>query len=156
MPNDETRAAQARWHNDQAEIWKGWTNWISLDESAKSDAGPPSEPGVYALRARGMVIRRMLGTDEHAVLDIGQSKLLARRLTQLRACASGVRLRGHMAGWRYAYLSLAERLPPHSLEVAWRVGEDCYRLEGATMKAYLDAFGELPPLNYKANWSLLG
>lgn len=158
MPTHSNELHQARWHNERARIWSHWSNWVPLDEVALK-AGrrgwPPYEPGAYVLRACGVVLRRMLGDDEHGVLDVGESRSLASRLYQLRACAMGNRRSGHMAGWRYAYLQLADRMPAHSLEVAWRVGADPYRLEAEVMKAYLDAFGELPPLNYKANWSLL-
>lgn len=154
----EVQEAQARWHDDRARQWKRWTDWKPLHEVAASidkGKGPPGKPGVYALRAQGVPLQRMLGTDQHGVLDIGESRVLARRLWELFACASGRRKSGHMAGWRYAFLRLPERLGVHSLDVAWRAGDDCYRLEAEAMKAYLDAFGELPPLNYKANWALL-
>lgn len=158
MPTHANELHQSRWHNDRARIWNHWTGWVPIDTAVLRSGlpkGPPYEAGAYVLRARGVAVQRLLGADGQGVLDIGESGSVAARLGQLRACANAERRSGHMAGWRYAYLQLKERMPGHTLEVAWRTGRDSYRLEAELMKAYLDAFGELPPLNYKANWRLL-
>lgn len=154
-----------RWNNDKARVWRGWTHSIPLADAiqkAGERGGPPFEAGAYVLSAQSALggsepirLNRMLGTDEWAVLDIGESANLAGRIKQLARCTSNASARGHMAGWRYAYLRLAEKLPPHDLLVSWRADRECYRLEAETMAAYVNAFGELPPLNYKANWALL-
>jgi hypothetical protein len=97
---------------------------------------------------------RLLGVDEQGVLDIGESKNLRKRLRALAACASADGVKGHMAGWRYRYLQLHEKLPG-DLVVAWRYGDESYKLEAVTMTNYVNAFGELPPLNYQFNWRLV-
>jgi len=146
---------QKRWNSDGASPWRRWTHWKPL-----SEAQPPPAPGAYVVGlrlggGRQLVVPRLLGNDEQGALDIGESGDLLARITSLQGCASGRHARGHMAGWRYRYLRLADKLPVGDLVVAWRLGQDSYLLEAETMVAYVNAFGELPPLNYKANWKLV-
>jgi hypothetical protein len=153
---------QHRWNNERSKVWHHWSRAIPLAEAvahAGTSGGPPYDGGAYVLSLAGrdapIKLHRLLGVDAWAVLDIGESTSLGARIESLSKCASRARASGHMAGWRYAYLKLAEKLAPHTLLISWRSHADSYRLEAETMTAYLNAFGELPPLNYKANWSLL-
>lgn len=57
-----------------------------------------------------------------------------------------------MAGWRYRYLKLHERLPGR-LEFCFVTGVNPVEMEACLMQEYLNDFGELPPLNYKFNWA---
>lgn len=101
-----------------------------------------------------MSIPRLLGVDRLGILDIGESGNLRVRIAALAKCARADGVTGHMAGWRYRYLGLYRKLGGE-LVVSWKYGPASYGLEAETMAVYLNAFGELPPLNYKANWSLL-
>ena len=61
-----------------------------------------------------------------------------------------------MAGWRYAEYDMNRSFPIETLVVRWTITEskgDAYRLEGQTLKEYFTTHLELPPLNYKFNWS---
>jgi hypothetical protein len=144
---------QRHWNDDATVLWHRWNDWTPLAE-----ASPPVESGVYLLSvrrgSRPRTIRRLLGSDRQGALDIGESSDLSTRIYNLRRCAFADRKTGHMAGWRYRYLALHEKLRG-TLMVSWKTGPQSYQLEAETMAAYLNAFGELPPLNYKANWKLL-
>ena len=64
-----------------------------------------------------------------------------------------------MAGWRYAYFGHAQHFPLSSLRVKWSAAQSkrgAYRAEGKLLLlSYLKRYCELPPLNYKSNWSTL-
>jgi len=128
--------------------------WIPLtyDETGRL----PEKPGAYQIRCRGHQIPRMLAVDEEGILDIGESANLRGRLGVFLYAAEGKK-GPHAAGWRYNFLGLARRgFPLGDLEFRWAGAESkaaAYSLEGDLMKGYLDRFGELPPLNYKFNWS---
>lgn len=121
---------------------------------------PPQE-GAYIVRAKNeyakiQVVRRCVGEDEHGILDVGESKNLRQRLGALLNCMGDATQTSHMAGWRYAYLGMNELFPIDRLEFAYRTTEDkeaAYALEGKILEAYVRRHYELPPLNYKFNWS---
>jgi len=63
-----------------------------------------------------------------------------------------------MAGWRLGTLRLLKRLgvAAEDLLVDWHEVADkdeAYEWEGWLLRTYFQIFGELPPLNYKFNWS---
>ncbi len=152
--------------------WKNWnfkshgrfgSKWHRLTENTVKDS--PEEPGVYLLarpkRQGGTSagpIGRLLADDPWGILDIGEAICLRTRIGQLRDCCANRGLQGHMAGWRLGTLRLIRRLDldPDDLLVAWsKVGskKEAYEWEGWLLRNYFRVFGELPPLNYKFNWS---
>ncbi|MNP23125.1 hypothetical protein D3C76_1158230 [compost metagenome] len=61
-----------------------------------------------------------------------------------------------MAGWRFFNSALSKPFPIETLWVSWcelPSKEDAYRKEGEMLALYLSQHYELPPLNYKFNWS---
>jgi len=152
MDQDPTKAA-AVWNSSRTRLWRGWqSKWFNEIVEHVPDA-----PGVYVLglgkdTRTSVSIPRLAGVDKHGVLDIGESKSLRARFVALRRCVTVVGATGHMAGWRYGYLQLSKHLVGR-LYLSWTTSSDCYALEGELLHAYLSAFRELPPLNYKFNWS---
>lgn len=142
-----------QWNNGQDALWRHWTDWTPFNAEL---GGALPQPGAYVLglkrNGRPATIYRLLGIDKSGTLDIGQTTNLKVRLHKLWRCVSADDVRGHSAGWRYRDLRLHERLGGE-LQISWRNDPNCYALEGATMKAYVEAFGELPPLNYSYNRS---
>ena len=143
-----------RWHNTRSGVWHRWTNWVSLQTAVKK---APEEPGGYVLgiwlpeTGASRTIHRLLGDDNHGVLDIGASVDLRRRIGELLRCVTTDDALGHMAGWRYRALELHKRLEGE-LRIAWRPGAEGIVVEAELMQHYLNSFGELPPLNYQFNW----
>jgi hypothetical protein len=121
----------------------------------------PVKEGAYIVRAKNeyskvQVMRRCVGEDEHGILDVGESQNLRQRLGALLNCMCDATQTGHMAGWRYAYLGMNELFPLDRLEFAYQTTKDkdaAYALEGKILEAYVRRHYELPPLNYKFNWS---
>lgn len=123
------------------------------------------EPGVYLLARASHAgslkphpIRRLLQADPHGLLDIGEAANLRRRLGQLRECVAQPGTLGHMAGWRLGHLGLLRKLGCESEDLlvshfVVKTKEDAYGWEGWLLRTYFELFGELPPLNYKFNWS---
>lgn len=142
--------------DENHELWEKWSSWLPLTREGIKNA--PWNAGAYLLRVRqgekGRVpaLPRLLGRDPNAILDIGQSGVIRMRLLRFLACSADNDARGHMAGWRYRYLKLHERLPGR-LEFCFVTGVDPVKMEARLMTEYLNQFGELPPLNYKFNWS---
>ncbi|OJH37482.1 hypothetical protein BON30_29860 [Cystobacter ferrugineus] len=149
-------AKKSPFFDENHPLWNGWSKWLPLTKEGIKDA--PRDAGAYLLRVRqgqrGRVraLSRLLRRDPNAILDIGQSGGLRVRLLRFLACAADDDVRGHMAGWRYRYLKLHERLPGR-LEFCFVTGVDPVKMEARLMTEYLDDFGELPPLNYQFNWS---
>lgn len=125
----------------------------------------PMAPGVYLLAwpkpqaaPAPRPIGRLLAKDPHGILDIGEAGRLQTRLTQLCACCAQRGVEGHMAGWRLGTLRLLRRLGVNAedLLVDWYEvvdKDEAYEWEGWLLRNYFHIFGELPPLNYKFNWS---
>jgi hypothetical protein len=138
-----------------------WTDWECI-ENVKC----PPVAGAYVLGLRPRSekeqtgLGRLLERDPHFILDIGESSNLQRRVATLLHCMSGKGNEGHMAGWRLGSMGLMEKLraEPRDFRVSYCVAkksakDEAYRLESEILRAYYGIFGELPPLNYKFNWS---
>lgn len=149
-------AKKSPFFDENHPLWTGWSQWLPLTKEGIENA--PRDAGAYMLRVRqgqsGPIpaLSRLLGRDPNAILDIGQSGVIRVRLLQLLACTADDNARGHMAGWRYRYLKLHERLPGR-LEFCFVTDTKPAKMEARLMTEYLNEFGELPPLNYKFNWS---
>jgi hypothetical protein len=134
----------------QKNVWSAWANLASLDASKV-----PRSPGVYLVAAE-RAIPRAIGVDVHGILTIGESDSLRGRLDSFRRCARGGGAVGHMAGWRYSFLEYGKHYPVDKLKVRWKTANTktkAYGEEGNLLLAYLAKHSELPPLNYKFNWS---
>ncbi|MFH1510816.1 MAG: GIY-YIG nuclease family protein [Candidatus Woesearchaeota archaeon] len=130
--------------------------WCILDKLELSKV--PSKPGAYMISIFGndgqpIKISRFIGVDTEGIIDIGESTNLRKRLSDFKRNADK-RCGGHMAGWRFNFLKLNEKL--WTLKFSYEVcatKEEAYKKEYAMMKEYVDKHKELPPLNYKYNWS---
>lgn len=138
-----------------------WSPWALLDESTLREV-PLTEPGAYRFRAvdeqgHPRVIRRCFGDDHEGILGIGESKRVGQRLQDLLRCMRDSRQGGHMAGWRFAYLGMGTAFPLDRIQYSFvcvRDKEAAYELEGTLLNSYVRKHYEMPPLNYKFNWSL--
>ncbi|MCR9300237.1 hypothetical protein NB466_15340 [Vibrio fluvialis] len=133
--------------------WSDWTDWVLL--SSVDINSIPKGPGVYII-ASEKELSRAVGVDEHGILDIGESERLNLRVRAFISCATGTRQKGHMAGWRYRNFNFEDVFPIDTLYVCWKscnTKEDAYTLEGKLLNEYVRQHYELPPLNYKFNWS---
>ena len=137
--------------------WSGWTDWQPVPGLDLSDV--PCSPGAYAI-STGTTIQRAVGADHLGLLDIGEagrgSSTLRGRLEKFRICATNRGAEGHMAGWRYSFFHFDRHFPWTKLRVRWcatSTKEDAYALEGRLLLTYVLRHSELPPLNYKFNWS---
>jgi hypothetical protein len=102
------------------------------------------------------MISRAKGIDRMGILHIGESDNLRSRIRAFWNCASRSNTEGHMAGWRYRMYRMNQHFPLHNLRVKWcatRAKKLAYAFEGEQLKKYLANHLELPPLNYKFNWS---
>jgi hypothetical protein len=135
--------------------WAYWTEWTPLDKLDFSTV--PSGPGVYVI-ATDRPIHRVVETDNSGFLDIGEAESLRSRIKAFYRCVTEDKDAGHMAGWRFMRFQFKRQFPVGSLHVRWRSTankEEAYKEEGRLLHAYLQQHCELPPLNYKFNWSLL-
>lgn len=135
---------------------KRWTKWVGLHD-AVSGRAIGAGPGAYVIRA-GRPIHRAVGTDKLGIIDIGESTGLRSRLRAFAKCASTPGAQGHMAGWRYADLGMDTIFPLAELLVRWcdlQSKDEAVKVEAEVMTKYIKIHYELPPLNYKFNWSLL-
>ncbi|PTL80812.1 hypothetical protein [Vitiosangium sp. GDMCC 1.1324] len=137
--------------------WSGWTEWTPLASVSPEDV--PAQPGAYVISA-GTRIARAAGADDLGILDIGEAgegvATLRSRLESFRKCAMNRGKTGHMAGWRYAFFHFNRYFPLSNLRVRWSPTsskDTAYALEGRLLLTYVLRYGELPPLNYKFNWS---
>ncbi|MNP37680.1 hypothetical protein D3C76_1311410 [compost metagenome] len=112
-------------------------------------------PGVYIVCA-DRAIARAVGIDDNGILTVGESDNLKRRLAAFVRCAGSKGATGHMAGWRFNFASFEKMFPLDTLYVSWFPTVDkaaAYAKEGEMLGLYLAEHYELPPLNYKFNWS---
>jgi hypothetical protein len=137
--------------------WLGWTAWRSLTSVSPEDV--PAQPGAYVI-STGTRIVRAASADDLGILDIGEAgkgaATLRSRLASFRRCATNRGTTGHMAGWRYAFFRFDRHFPLSSLRVRWSATSSKHTanaVEGRLLLTYLLRYGELPPLNYKFNWS---
>lgn len=141
-----------------------WSGWFDLAHIAGKKVNLDlvkenlEKPGGYIIRIEGRKIHRFGGIDVLGIIDIGQSNHLWNRINQFHRCL-GMQDRdkcGHMAGWRFRWLELSIDFSVEKLRVAWRNTKDNERpddVEAKAMRCYINLFKELPPLNYKFNWS---
>lgn len=134
-----------------------WTSWEPLNDRTLQSL--PDGPGAYVLGLpEGLPLGRLLASDPHRLLDVGEAQNLRKRIESLRRCAKKPGQSGHMAGWRLGGMGLLARLncEAEALRLSWcpaRSKHEAYAHEGSLLNMYFDLFGELPPLNYKFNWS---
>jgi hypothetical protein len=145
-----------RWQKWQFQHGEKWSRWVAF--TPENILCVPQGPGAYALSMRGREIGRLLAIDRVGVLDVGESGGSRVRLQKLFDCANGLSVAGHMAGWRLGSLGLLKALGGTAANlrftfIAQTTKVEAYRAEGALLKLYYELFGELPPLNYKHNWS---
>lgn len=142
--------------------WSGWDPWQPLTDSTVGAL--PSRPGAYVVRVLSedgttpQPMRRCCGDDPLGILDIGESKDVRKRLTNLLTCMHDENRSGHMAGWRYAFLGMHKLFPTRRLEVRVKGAPSkkaAHGLEGDMLAVYVRRHFELPPLNYKMNWSAM-
>src|SRR6266567_6985836 len=133
--------------------WRGWTAWqplLALDWDLVGRS-----PGAYAI-ATDRPIQRAVGADPEGVLHIGESANLCSRIWGFVCCVQDPTEECHMAGWRYTYFGLGKPFAPETLRVRWietPTKPAAYRAEGRALRQYIADHFELPPLNYKFNWS---
>ena len=136
--------------------WR-FSQWFPLTDGNIQQV--PSKPGVYEIRCKGKSVQRLLGKDDDGILDIGESLNLQTRLRTFLRCASDSNKGGHAAGMTFARLKLRlsrKGFLVDKLEFRWKTTDskdEAYEAEGELLDAYVSRFGELPPLNYKFNWS---
>ena len=133
--------------------WGLWSKWLKLDGINLSDI--PSCSGAYVIATR-KPIPRVVEIDSDGFLDIGESDHLRDRISSFIRCAKNPTSYGHMAGVRFAFLGFSSSFPFTSLWVRWISSKDkheAYSIEGELLKQYVQIHKELPPLNYKYNWS---
>jgi hypothetical protein len=135
--------------------WIGSTTWLIttlfLEKSGTDFAG------VYrliALASKGdlskpAILNRACGQDTSGTLYIGEASNLSRRLNQLRRSAGHRRERSHGA---IGMLRLIARLdyPAEKLGIALMfTGRDTRAVERDLLHAYINSFGDTPPLNFR-------
>ena len=138
---------------DDLNVWEGWSDWAKLAELTLEAI--ENAPGTYAIATREE-IARVVGKDPDGILDVGESEYLRDRLRAFIRCAQDPDAYGHMAGVRFAFLGFSGIFPFDSLWVRWRLTKnkaEAYAMEGRLLSAYVNLHKELPPLNYKYNWS---
>lgn len=156
MPGISKKAWQRWWFERRTHPWTRWSNL-----TADLVAAELPDAGCYVLACPSWrPVERLLDTDPHGLLDIGESGNLGRRLRELFRCITKPEATGHMAGWRIGTLGLLSELKVDvsELRLSWCIlpSKGAAELEeGRIMKIYFDRFGELPPVNYKANWKHL-
>lgn len=151
--------------------WKDWNfpnrgrfnDWSKLTIDTINSI--KAKPGVYLLAIplekgslKTISLGRFLATDPHGLIDIGEAQNVKQRIKTLFACATEEGTTGHMAGWRLKNLNILDRIGHQAEEllISWyylKNKNEAYEWEGWLLKEYFELFGELPPLNYKFNWS---
>lgn len=132
-----------------------FSNWKGPEKLNDCYGNLPNCPGVYIISTE-KEIHRLVGKDPLGILDIGETMSLKTRIIGFVRCAENAGKKGHMAGLRFNKIKLSDKFPLSELYIRWCVvetKEHAYSLEGNTLKKYLDKHYELPPLNYKFNWS---
>lgn len=115
----------------------------------------PDKGGVYRLLALNnnsadtsrMQINRICDQDRTGTLYIGHATHLVRRIGQLeQALLNGQS--GHGAGILLRQTTtLSDLLPIEKLAFTWRCDDHPLEAEAELIRAYVNAFGEAPPLN---------
>jgi hypothetical protein len=135
--------------------WKGVFRVDIVDEAKQYSAR--EVPGIYVIRSN-KPIRRIGSIDRRGILYIGQAKNLAQRLDLFHYA-------GHKASWslfrqrHIAKMILGRKIKDDqhlylllgglTVKAAYPVDKKSLnRAERAVLFAYLEKFGELPPLNF--------
>jgi hypothetical protein len=132
-----------------------------LSKITKENLPDTKCPGVYYLRYKPnrkfASVSRANGEDKKGTIYIGKSQNLRERLWALYRVIFEPGLdRGHVAANRYIRSrALLTAFPPSSLWLEWNITENCDEEEKIRQKAYMDKYGELPPLNYGAPYDSL-
>jgi len=113
--------------------------------------------GVYRLIAltsegdlnKPATLSRLCGPDASGTLYIGKSDNLGRRLNELLRSATGRSQYSHASIGRWKQISRLS-FPSHKLGIALMfTGRDTSGVEKDLIKAYINSFGDAPPLNYR-------
>lgn len=113
--------------------------------------------GVYRLialasedDARPATLNRVAGQDASGTLYIGQSSVLSRRLNELLRSGWGHRNEdSHGAISMLKQIPLLNYLPKKvGISLLFTVRDSCM-VEGDLIRAYMNSFGDTPPLNYR-------
>jgi len=132
-----------------------WVNWSrerawSVSMGGKCLPGRTSAPGLASEGdlTKPASLDRVCGKDTTGTLYIGHAKSLHSRLNQLRRSSSGHQS-SHNAG-RPMNRTLRARFPSNKLAVAiLSTGATTFRMiERDLIQAYMNSFGDTPPLNY--------
>lgn len=140
-------------HYDWTKWTPQWQNLLALDLKSVTTG-----PGAYVI-ATGNPLKRAVGEDELGILDIGETGALRDRFRKFIRCSGERFQKGHMAGWRYCFFCLDRVFTRAKLQVRWietQTKQAAHAIEGEVLLAYLRNHCELPPLNYKFNWSSFG
>jgi predicted GIY-YIG superfamily endonuclease len=131
-----------------------WSKPIRMSEAWEQEwwrKVPLDKNGVYRLIALTdnsdlipAPINRVCGTDETGTIYIGSSDSLKSRLDTL--------VMAHNAHFKTKSRPpfskpLSERFPDDKLAMSWEFTGESGQRENELLKAYVEAFGELPPLN---------
>ena len=133
----------------QNPLWSDMDTW----SSRLTDA-----PGVYKIIALGKngrpnPLSRVGGVDKSGVLYIGRSGTLRHRLKTLRRMLFLGAERGAVAGLTYmASLPIQRLVPRHQLAFQFEHCVDCGTRERDLIRDYFKKFGEVPPLNGRAEF----
>ncbi len=119
----------------------------ALDENPQHDG-----PAAYEVSLACGSIRRRLGDDDEAILVIGHTANLARRMQDFRrGLASGKgQSEANRLNWINAMARAEEPVAKEDLQYSFvRLDSEAVakRLEAVWLKRYAHDFGELPPLN---------
>ncbi|SRR5712692_1567911 len=131
-----------------------WSRWHELQSC--HDAKIPSGFGAYCIATTRKIVRANGTTDPDGILHVGESKYLRNRILAFLSCARDPRVGTHSAGWHYTHFGLNEVFPIETLRVRWvkaHSKNEAYELEGRFLGDYINFYHELPPLNFKFNWS---
>lgn len=118
----------------------------------------PNEPGVYRLillttRHKPKPLARVGGTDKSGVLYIGRSRNLRARLRGLRRMLFDGAAAGHVAGRTYKVsLPIQKIASPSRIAFRFTPCDDYCDKEQRMLRRYFREFGEVPPLNGRAEF----
>lgn len=111
--------------------------------------------GVYKLfsssaeSGEAVSIPRLLGEDREGILYIGMAASFLDRVIELKkSIAPGYASRAHECGARFKdHPFISQHFPYEKLFVTLIAADDPKLAEREALQAYLEQFGELPPLN---------
>jgi hypothetical protein len=104
-------------------------------------------PGPDVVRGAPNPVNRICGIDYTATLYIGRGRRLSVRLNALRRALRDGYGSHHVPEMLRFYRRLHQDFPPNLLRVALYACRNCKRVESDLIDAYINSFGEMPPLN---------